>query len=46
MDSTRTNNIASITYELNDALKDLACREIRANARFTNLVTIIALTMT
>ena len=33
MESTQTNNIASITYELNDALKDLACREIRGNAR-------------
>ena len=33
----RTNNIASITYELNDAIKDLACREIRANARVYEL---------
>lgn len=34
MDTERTNNIANITYELNDALKALACRELSIDARF------------
>ena len=31
---TEQTNIANITYELNDALKDLACRELSRDARF------------